>query len=202
MKRLREEPTALDSERPQTLHWLGDRNQSWLLSTQLSLEWRPTVEQRKQLWALQPREKCQAYSVRQARPVIPAIVQLYLEHANTLCHSLLERDFGGARFNSVLVHWYPDGQHYSAYQAYDPGQLRLNDNGESLVATLLLGQERRFLLKSNRAGATETTTVTLLGDCAVLVMAGLCQSHYRHSLPRTIRKDVKSCVTLTFRTLK
>ena len=61
--------------------------------------------------------------------------------------------------------------------------------------SLSLGAPRRFVLR--HATVKDRSMAFLLGDGALLVMAGATQHHYRHSVPKTAEAGER--INLTFR---
>lgn len=97
----------------------------------------------------------------------------------------------GVVFDSCLVNCYRDGDDAVAWHA-DTVRLRLHD---PLVATVSLGQRRRFLLRPARGGPVEREYAPGEGD--LLVMGGACQHDWHHSVPRERRvSGARMSVTL------
>lgn len=234
MKRQREESTRpeklnIDETEEMTLHTLGDKK-SWLIVTSLNHSDRPTTEEVEQLWQLRPEAKGrimmmgklletprynQTYSdegkgyrfsgmQHDALP-IPALLKRYLEYANDVCRTVLRKDYEGHKFNMVFVNWYENGSHHIGYHSDDEKQLFLNKRGETLVFSISLGQERRFLVKEKKKknSATKEPTFALnLANHSIVVMGGLCQANYKHSVPKTVVENVGRRLNLTFRIFK
>lgn len=100
----------------------------------------------------------------------------------------------GKRFNSVLINLYRDGRDSMGWHSDDEPAL----GPEPEIASLSLGAMRRFHLKHR----TEGDRVAIdLGHGSCLLMRGLCQTCWRHQLPKT-RKRVGPRINLTFRTLR
>jgi alkylated DNA repair dioxygenase AlkB len=99
----------------------------------------------------------------------------------------------GERFNSVLLNRYRDGLDGVGFHSDDEPELGENPT----VASLSFGERRRFVLRPKRAGDGEPLSVEL-GHGALLVMAGSCQHHYRHSIPKQ-RRAAGERINLTFR---
>ncbi len=97
----------------------------------------------------------------------------------------------GVRFNSVLCNLYRDGQDSMGWHADDEPELGPNPT----IASVSLGASRRFLIKS-RDGSQRLEY--LLGNGSLLIMAGDCQHHWVHQVPRTAR-PVGPRINLTFR---
>jgi alkylated DNA repair dioxygenase AlkB len=97
----------------------------------------------------------------------------------------------GVHFNSVLANLYRDGRDGVAWHADDEPELGENP----VIASVSLGQERRFDLRHRETGETIRT---LLPSGSVLVMAGSTQHHWLHQVPKTA-KQVGPRINLTFR---
>lgn len=148
---------------------------------------------------------------------MPPLVQRYLDYANECCSEWLDSPaYEGRRFNMAFINWYPDGGSSIGWHSDDETQLYHTSGGETLVFSLSLGATRRFLVrekvrpqaavkKDPAAGKQKKVPVEMLGLAlahnSVLVMGGLCQQHYQHSVPKTA-KDVGARINLTFRIFK
>jgi alkylated DNA repair dioxygenase AlkB len=111
---------------------------------------------------------------------------------------MLEKDYGGRQFNMVFINWYMNGNQYIGYHPDSEDELYKNERGETLVFSISFGAERRFLLKSI---ATKKVKEFKLGDNSCLLMAGLCQKEFKHSVPKE-PKVLGKRVNLTFRIFK
>jgi alkylated DNA repair dioxygenase AlkB len=98
----------------------------------------------------------------------------------------------GEDFNSVLANLYRDGNDSMGWHSDDEPELGV----QPIIASLSLGAERRFVLKSKAAGGEKLEL--LLPHGSLLVMRGDTQKNYKHSLPRT-RKKTGERMNLTFR---
>ena len=98
----------------------------------------------------------------------------------------------GARFNSVLVNLYRDGNDSMGWHSDDEPEL----GPRPTIASLSLGTPRRFRLRSR--GQPITTYTLVLPPGSVLCMAGDTQRHYRHELPK-MRGVGAARINLTFR---
>ncbi len=98
----------------------------------------------------------------------------------------------GGRFNSVLANRYRDGRDSMGWHSDDEPEL----GDRPLIASLSLGEARRFLLRrrEDRARVAEY----LLGDGDLLVMSGHSQRDYQHALAKTARPTGER-INLTFR---
>ncbi|WP_075675423.1 alpha-ketoglutarate-dependent dioxygenase AlkB [Stenotrophomonas sp. TD3] len=100
--------------------------------------------------------------------------------------------FCRARFNSVLLNRYRDGEDGMGWHRDSEPEL----GPAPLIASLSVGAERRFLLRRRDDHARKAEV--LLGHGDLLVMGGGTQSHYQHALPKTHR-PVGERINLTFR---
>ncbi len=96
-----------------------------------------------------------------------------------------------SNFNSVLANLYRDGSDSIAWHADDERELGVNP----VIASVNLGQERRFDLRHRHTG--ETVKV-LLPHGSVLVMSGPTQHHWLHQVPKSAR-PMGERINLTFR---
>lgn len=102
----------------------------------------------------------------------------------------------GARFNTVLLNFYRDGNDSVGWHADDEREL----GQDPVIASLSLGAERDFQLKGKHEldGAKREPLTVKLGNGSLLVMAGATQRNYVHQLPK--RKDLPAGrLNLTFR---
>ncbi len=96
--------------------------------------------------------------------------------------------------NHVLINRYRHGQDSMGYHADAEPEL----GPDPVVASLSLGQARRFLLR--RHGQKGMPPLALsLGSGSLLVMGGTLQRHYRHAVPRDRSQDLGERISLTFR---
>lgn len=96
----------------------------------------------------------------------------------------------GVDFDSVLVNLYRDGRDGVAWHG-DTVRKTLLD---PLVATVSLGERRRFLLRPGTSGAATRTFTPGGGD--LLVMGGACQHNWQHTVPKVARAGARMSVTL------
>jgi alkylated DNA repair dioxygenase AlkB len=83
----------------------------------------------------------------------------------------------GQEFVRISFALYRDGSDSVAFH----GDYVARELPEALVATVSLGQPRRFLLKPARGGSSVTFH---LGNGDLFVMGGSCQRTWRHSVPK------------------
>jgi alkylated DNA repair dioxygenase AlkB len=119
------------------------------------------------------------------RPMTPAV------------SALLARigDFARAPFNHVLVNRYRDGHDSMGMHADDEREL----GPAPVVATLSLGATRRLVIAPRRTKTGPRRNLTLESG-SLLVMAGACQSEFRHGLPRDPSVQAER-ISLTFRVI-
>lgn len=108
-----------------------------------------------------------------------------------IVHADVERQ-AGARFNSVLVNYYRDGQDSIAWHADDEPEL----GPEPVIASLSFGATRRFDIRTITAPRKTTSIHLAHGD--LLVMRGRAQRDYQHSIPKA-HAMVGARLNLTFR---
>ena len=102
----------------------------------------------------------------------------------------------GAQFNSVLCNLYRDGNDSVAWHSDDEPELGENP----LIASLSMGETRRFLLKHRRNRELDTLSLPLESG-SLLVMSGALQHHWLHALPKSTR-PLGPRINLTFRQVK
>ncbi|MDB6162847.1 MAG: alkB, partial [Xanthomonadaceae bacterium] len=98
----------------------------------------------------------------------------------------------GFDFNSVLANCYRDGRDRMGWHSDDEPEL----GAKPVIASLSLGAERRFVLRSRREPRIKRELLLPAGS--LLLMAGATQSLYQHSLPGTARA-IGPRINLTFR---
>jgi len=96
-------------------------------------------------------------------------------------------------FNSVLLNYYRHGGDGMGRHADDEPEL----GPRPLIAMISLGAVRRFVLTPRQKGMAESWRRDLANG-SLLVMAGDCQRHWRHELPKT-RRVVAGRISLTYR---
>lgn len=98
----------------------------------------------------------------------------------------------GGPFNSALANLYRDGQDAMGWHSDDEPEL----GPGPVIASLSLGQPRRFLLRHREDPARRLALDLPHGS--LLVMRGETQANYRHALPRS-RRALAPRINLTFR---
>lgn len=99
----------------------------------------------------------------------------------------------GARFNSVLLNLYRDGQDGMGYHSDDEPEL----GPEPAIASLSLGAERPLHFR-HRRDREEPTRRFPLADGSLLLMRGATQANWKHAIPKT-RRPIGPRLNLTFR---
>jgi len=99
----------------------------------------------------------------------------------------------GDTFNSCLLNLYHTGEEGMAWHSDDEKALGKN----TAIASLSFGAERKFSLKHK---LTKETHSILLESGSLLVMKGSTQTHWLHSLPKSMRIKTPR-VNLTFRSI-
>ena len=201
---------------------LNEKGDSWVDCFPLKPDLRPTKEQFDALWNTHPGEfgevkimgkpvktprwqqsYGQAYNfsgmLHDALPV-PETVQPYLDWANSLTEDYL-KPYGDKKFNMALLNWYQDGNHNIGYHSDDERQLVQNKNGDSIVFSISLGQQRELTLKPKKDSVGETVKVKM-PNCSAVVMCGRCQKTHKHAVLKVAGEKGKKLgrrINLTFR---
>lgn len=97
-------------------------------------------------------------------------------------------------FNSVLANLYRDGADSMGMHSDDEPEL----GDRPVIASLTLGQARRFDLKHKR---DKTQLQIHLGHGSLLVMHGETQQYWQHGIQKT-KKQLSERINLTFRNIK
>ncbi|SNY53031.1 Alkylated DNA repair dioxygenase AlkB [Arsukibacterium tuosuense] len=172
--------------------WLSASGAS-LLQAQLTadLPWRQeqiriygkTVKiPRRQVWMGDPHCSYQYSGARfMPAPWHPALQQLAAELSDTI----------GRPFNCVLLNLYASGQDHMGWHADNEPEL----GDTPAIASLSLGATRRFDLQHRTLGHQLQLQ---LENGSLLLMAGDCQQHWQHRLPKQSRVDAPR-LNLTFR---
>nr|WP_067298615.1 alpha-ketoglutarate-dependent dioxygenase AlkB [Marinobacterium profundum] len=98
-----------------------------------------------------------------------------------------------ADFNCVLLNLYRDGNDSMGWHSDDEPELGPNP----VIASLSLGQPRRFLLR-HRQHPQQPKIELMLDNGSLLLMRASTQHHWQHALPRT-RRTCEPRLNLTFR---
>lgn len=99
------------------------------------------------------------------------------------------------KYNSILLNYYRDGQDSMGAHSDDEPILGSNPT----IASISLGEERRFYLKEKES--KKTVWKEDLKDGSLLVMGGCLQEKYIHGINKTTRQ-IGPRINLTFRQLK
>ena len=97
-----------------------------------------------------------------------------------------------AKFNSVLLNLYRNGQDSNSWHADNEKELGPNPT----IASLSLGADRIFHFK-HRQIKSERHKITLANG-SLLMMSGAMQHHWLHQIPKT-KKSIGERINLTFR---
>ena len=103
--------------------------------------------------------------------------------ARVVAHPLLDamRDALSAHYGEAFVHTtaalYRDGRDSVAFHGDRVARTMI----QALVATVSLGEPRKFMLKPTEGGSSVTY---LLGRGDLVVMGGTCQRTWRHGIPK------------------
>jgi alkylated DNA repair dioxygenase AlkB len=99
----------------------------------------------------------------------------------------------GHTFNAVLVNWYRDGKDSMGWHSDDEAEL-----GDSpFIVSLSLGSTRKFLIRDKQS---QKQWPIMLEDGSCLIMQGLSQLKYQHSLPKQLKVN-QGRINLTFRSI-
>ena len=97
----------------------------------------------------------------------------------------------GATYNSCLLNLYHDGNEGMSWHSDDEKTL----THHAAIASMSFGAERKFSFKHKKQPLTASV---LLEHGSLLVMQGATQTHWLHSLPKTVKVN-KPRINLTFR---
>ncbi len=96
-----------------------------------------------------------------------------------------------AKYNSVLVNYYRDGNDAMGWHADDESELGVDPT----IASLTLGCERTFSFKHIK---TKQRIDIPLANGSLLIMTGTTQRYWQHALPRR-KRITQGRINLTFR---
>jgi len=102
----------------------------------------------------------------------------------------------GQAFNSVLLNLYRHGQDSMGWHSDDEPELGVNP----VIASLSLGESRRFHLRHKRDRSRDQVRLTLAHG-SLLIMLGETQHHWQHQVPKT-QKRIDPRINLTFRQIQ
>ncbi len=120
---------------------------------------------------------------RQALPWTEALLQL----------KQLAEERTGALYNSCLLNLYHDGNEGMSWHSDDEKTLMHH----AAIAAMSFGAERKFSFKHKQQPLTASVQ---LQHGSLLVMQGATQTHWLHSLPKTVKVS-KPRISLTFRNM-
>lgn len=98
-----------------------------------------------------------------------------------------------ATYNSCLLNLYHTGDEGMSWHSDDEKEL----GPETIIASLSLGAERKFSFKHK---STKENVSLTLANGSLLVMKGLTQRYWKHSVPKTT-KVLEPRINITFRTI-
>jgi alkylated DNA repair dioxygenase AlkB len=119
----------------------------------------------------------------QPRPWTPTL-SLLRESISTFCNE---------RFNSVLLNYYPDGNHYMGLHADDEPEL----GKHPVIASLSLGATRRMYFREKRKNELPIHSLDLPSG-SLLIMRGTTQENWKHGIRKSKRVTAPR-INLTFR---
>ena len=112
-------------------------------------------------------------------------------------------EYSGARFNSVLINLYRNGDDAMGWHSDDEAELA----PDAPIASVSLGATRCFVMRHRRRknppGGRYKNLASVkipLHHGSLLVMQGETQRHWRHAVPRTAQ-PVDARINLTFRNM-
>lgn len=135
----------------------------------------------------------------QALPITDLYLIRLLEWSNRHANSGALPLTGGVpvKFNSALINFYQDGNHYIGPHS---------DNEKELVAgapiySFSFGQERDFRVTRRPSESIEFEPLSIaMPDNSLIVMGGEMQRHYKHAVPkRALSKCPNRRINITFR---
>jgi alkylated DNA repair dioxygenase AlkB len=102
-------------------------------------------------------------------------------------------DAAGTSLNSLLLNFYRDSQDSIGYHTDAEPELGTNP----VIASISLGAVRQFVMKHIETGEKLKYD---LAHGSLLIMAGTCQHHWLHGVPKT-KAVVRPRINLTFRNI-
>jgi alkylated DNA repair dioxygenase AlkB len=126
------------------------------------------------------------------------------------CKNRIEKQLG-VKFNYGFVNIYEtkndDGtpaEHYIGWHSDSEGDIVTSDDGQTTIASISLGDERKFQLRQNyRVGKDTPTTITnvVLEHGSLCTMEKHTQKMYKHCVPKK-KGATKPRINVTFRLMK
>ena len=145
---------------------------------------RPVVTRRKVAWyGDRPFSYTYSRATKQALPWIPVLKEM---------KDVAERE-SGEHYNSCLLNLYHSGEEAMGWHSDAEDDLIKN----GAIASFSLGAPRRFVFRHKR---TREKVSVMLEHGSLLVMKGVTQLFWLHSLPATKKVDSPR-INLTFRTI-
>jgi alkylated DNA repair dioxygenase AlkB len=95
------------------------------------------------------------------------------------------------KFNFVLLNLYRNGEDHIAWHA----DREATEEGKNVIASLTLGETRRFLLRNNKSKEIKEFS---LHAGSLLIMEGNTQMYWQHSVPKQLKVQSPR-LNLTFR---
>lgn len=165
--------------------WMGDKGISYRYAgySHQAIEWHPIVFHVKQI-------------------IEDKIYELLINTNNSddeVTQKLMVED-ERPNFNACLLNYYPSGSEAMGYHADDEKELGI----EPLIAAFSLGATRKMLFKYQSAKHSsnhkdkQNKVALYLQSGQLIVMAGVTQQHWKHSIAKTT-KVTKGRISLTFR---
>lgn len=108
-----------------------------------------------------------------------------------ICEKTLAEHHIFTEFNSCLLNYYPSGQEGMGWHSDNESAM----GKESIIASVSLGAERRFIFKHKKEGIKKEL---LLTSGQMIVMRGSTQEFWLHSLPKSVKVQ-GGRINLTFR---
>jgi len=104
------------------------------------------------------------------------------------------QDLLGHKFNSVLLNLYRDGSDHMSWHSDNEPEL----GGMPVIASISLGATRLFKFRRKNRDANEKSITIPLTHGTLLVMQGLTQQEWEHSIPKEARVT-RARINLTYR---
>jgi alkylated DNA repair dioxygenase AlkB len=107
----------------------------------------------------------------------------------------------GGPYNSCLINWYADGEHYIGPHRDDERELQRGAG----IMSISLGAERVFRIKDALTKGDKLRLDLPLKDRTYLIMYGAMQRDYTHEVPKISGKKGQRCgkrINITFRRMK
>ena len=189
-------------------------SESWMDEGMIPANLKPSLEKFGEIWCIHPKEyenvmvwgkmrkkpRWERSYIRtyeyngiscQAHP-LPGVLKKYLAWVNSL------DQYGGRKFNQVLVRWYQNGLHYVSSHTSPDKQLIPN----SPIIHLSLGSgERKFRIRKDNKISKDINTK----DGTFLVMGGKFRKEFKHEVVKVSGKKGESVgprIDITFRQFK